>query len=73
MSQELMEYDDVALPVDIPDEGVYRGQVGTILDMHTPEVFEVEFSDQRNGHTIALLALHKDQLLRLRYKPGPSG
>jgi len=46
----------VALLEDIPDHGLRRGQVGTVVEELAPDVFEVEFSDD-NGRTYALLAL----------------
>jgi hypothetical protein len=60
--------DVVALTVDLPDKGVRRGQVGTVVESLGPDVFEVEFSDDR-GHTYAQLALAANQLMTLRYQP----
>lgn len=60
--------DVVALLEDIPDHGLRRGQVGTIVEELAPDVFEVEFSDD-NGRTYALLALRVDQLIVLHYEP----
>ena len=37
--------DAVALTVDIPDRKLVAGQVGTIVEMLAPDMFEVEFSD----------------------------
>jgi Domain of unknown function (DUF4926) len=37
--------DVVALTEDIPEKRLLRGQVGTLVEQLTPEVFEVEFSD----------------------------
>jgi hypothetical protein len=60
--------DVVALLEDIPDHGLRRGQVGTIVEELAPDAFEVEFSDD-NGQTYALLALRVDQLIVLHYEP----
>jgi hypothetical protein len=63
-------FDEVALLVAIPDEDLVRGQVGTIIEIHNDgEAFEVEFSDRRNGHTYAMLALNVEQLMKLHYQP----
>ena len=35
--------DVVALLEDLPQLGLYRGQVGTIVEVYEPNVFEVEF------------------------------
>ena len=48
--------DDVALLEDLPEHGLQRGQVGTVVEELAPGVFEVEFSDS-DGRTYALLPL----------------
>jgi len=58
----------VALTADLPENGLLRGQVGTVVEVLTPEVFEVEFSDDQ-GHTYAQLALRDSQLMVLHYQP----
>ena len=35
----------VALLEDLPEKSLQRGQVGTIVEVLTPGVYEVEFSD----------------------------
>jgi len=64
--------DDVALLEDLPEHGLQRGQVGTVVEELAPGVFEVEFSDSE-GRTYALLALNAEQLLVLRYEPARTG
>jgi hypothetical protein len=56
--------DVVALTEDLLERGLYRGQVGTVVESLAPNVFEVEFSDQE-GRAYASLALESDQLLVL--------
>lgn len=58
----------VALTQDLPERGLYRGQVGTVVETLAPNAFEVEFSDE-NGLAYASLALNANQLLVLRYEP----
>ena len=53
---------------DIPEAGLVRGQVGTVVEVLGPEVFEVEFSDD-SGRTYASLALKSNDLLRLHHEP----
>ncbi len=36
--------DVVALMEDLPPHGLYRGQVGTVVESLAPHVFEVEFT-----------------------------
>lgn len=58
----------VALMRDIPDRGLVRGQVGTIVEVLAHGVFEVEFSAE-TGATYASLPLSSKELLPLQYKP----
>ena len=59
----------VAVLEDMPEEGLRRGQVGTIVEILAPGVYEVEFSDDA-GRTYASLALRAERLLQLRYERG---
>jgi hypothetical protein len=56
--------DTVALVSDLPERKLKRGEVGTVLEILAPDVFEVEFSDDE-GQTYAELALPGDQLIVL--------
>jgi hypothetical protein len=60
--------DVVALTEDQPQRGLQRGQVGTVVEVLAPSVYEVEFSDD-DGRTYATLALRAEQLLVLHYQP----
>jgi hypothetical protein len=64
-------YDVVALIEDLPQHGLKRGQVGTIVEEWQPGVYEVEFSDT-NGVTYAMIALRDEQLMTLYWHPDPS-
>ena len=68
MAATIQLLDVVALTQDIPDRGLLRGQVGTVVEILAPGVFEVEFADNE-GRTYATLALRSDQLLVLHYQP----
>lgn len=68
MNTELQLLDVVALTEDLPDQQLLRGQVGTIVELLAPEVYEVEFSDN-DGRTYATCALRADQLMVLHYAP----
>lgn len=59
--------DVVALTADRPDKGLLRGQVGTVVEVLAPGVFEVEFSDDQ-GRTYAQLAIPQQQLMTLHYQ-----
>ncbi len=58
----------VALLEDLPEQGLVRGQVGTVVENWTPGVFEVEFCDD-SGRTYAMVALKAAQLIRLHHEP----
>jgi hypothetical protein len=59
----------VAVLEDVAEQGLRRGQVGTIVERLAPGVYEVEFSDDE-GRTYASLALRAEQLLQLHHAPG---
>ena len=68
MNAQIRLSDMVALTEDIPDRGLLRGQVGTVVESLGPGVFEVEFADN-DGRTYAMLPLKSSQLLVLHYQP----
>lgn len=70
--EEIKLLDVVALLQDVPEEGLRRGEVGTIVEVfeQTEDAsagFLVEFSD-RQGRAYAVADLRPDQLIRLRYR-----
>ena len=66
--QKLKNMDVVAVLEDLPSENIFRGQVGTIVEKLTDDVFEVEFNDD-NGAVYAQVTLRADQLLHLHHAP----
>lgn len=60
--------DVVALTEDLPELGLHRGQVGTIVEAYEPGVFEVEFSDL-TGKAYAIETLNANQLMTLYHQP----
>ena len=58
----------VAVLEDLPRHGLVRGQVGTVVEMLSPSVAEVEFCDDQ-GRTYAMAALRLDELMRLYHRP----
>jgi hypothetical protein len=67
MHREPRLLDVVALLTDIPEHGLVRGQVGTVVELLSG-AYEVEFSDDE-GRTYAELALEPHQLLVLHHRP----
>jgi hypothetical protein len=60
--------DVVALTEDLPERGLVRGQVGTVVEELPPDGYEVEFSDDER-RTYASAAIRRDKLIVLRYQP----
>lgn len=58
--------DVVALAQDFPDTRLLKGQVGTLVEVLAPDVFEVEFCDDE-GRTYASIALKAPQLMLLHF------
>jgi hypothetical protein len=64
---ELLEV--VALTVDLPEYNLWRGQVGTVVELlANVTAFEVEFSD-RNGRTYESIGLRPEQIMVLHFDP----
>jgi hypothetical protein len=59
----------VALLEALPEKGLQRGQVGTVVEALAPGVYEVEFSDD-SGRTYASVALRAEQFMQLHHEPG---
>jgi len=58
----------VAMLEDLPEQGLLRGQVGTVVESWASGVYEVEFSDD-NGKAYAMAVLKAEQLMPLYYEP----
>jgi hypothetical protein len=69
MSDTIQLLDVVALTASIPEYGLHRGQVGTVVDILADgQAFEVEFCD-REGRTYESVGLRPDQLIVLHFEP----
>lgn len=60
--------DVVGLLEDRPAEGLVAGQVGTVVEVLAPDVFEVEFLDSE-GCTVAVVEFKREELLVLKHEP----
>ena len=61
--------DVIALTVDLPEYDLWRGQVGTVVEiLANGDAFEVEFSD-RSGRTYESLGLLPEQVMVLHFEP----
>lgn len=69
MTDTVRLLDVVALAADLPEYRLYRGQVGTVVEILADgEAFEVEFCD-RNGRAYESLGLRSEQIMVLCYEP----
>ena len=59
--------DTVALTEDLPEHGLVRGQVGTVVETLAEDVFEVEFKGDE-GQTYAMLELPAHALMVLHHE-----
>ena len=67
MKDEIKILDTVAVTEDLPEHGLKRGEVGTVVDRWKDGAFEVEFSDE-TGEAYAFVALEADKLIPLYYR-----
>ena len=68
MKQKVKLLDVVALTQELPNRDLSLGQVGTVVEVLAPDVYEVEFTDN-DGRTFAEFTVHAEQLLVLHYEP----
>ncbi|MBC8229870.1 DUF4926 domain-containing protein [bacterium] len=55
-------FDVVELIVDISEHGLRAGMQGTIVDCHSEDAYEVEFTNE-HGETVEFLALRTNQFI----------
>jgi hypothetical protein len=69
MKEKIKLLDVVALTVDLPEYNLWRGQVGTVVEiLANGQAYEVEFSD-REGRTYESVGLRSEQIMLLHYEP----
>lgn len=61
-------FDVVALLADLPEQGLARGQVGTVVETLDEATVLVEFSDDE-GRAYAITPCRRNGLLVLHYEP----
>ena len=64
MSRRIELLDTVGLLEDLPQRNLQRGEVGTVVELLAPDVYEVEFCDDE-GQTYAQFALPGEKLIVL--------
>jgi hypothetical protein len=70
--EEVKLLDAVALLQDIPERGLKRGEVGTVVEVFEakplrPKAYLIEFCD-RNGITYSMTTLRVEQIIQLYYR-----
>ena len=68
MNEPVKLLDVVALMDNLPESGLVRGHVGTVVEILDEDVFEVEFCDDE-GLTYAMVPLKAEQLIVLHHQP----
>ena len=68
MSDEIKLLEVVALISDLPERGLRRGQVGTVVELLSTDAYEVEFADNQ-GRTYATTPLRANEIIVLHYEP----
>jgi hypothetical protein len=66
-SRPIQQLDCVALLQAAPSEGLAAGQVGAVVEVYSPDEFEVEFVDL-HGRTLGVRTCHRNELLLLRHE-----
>jgi hypothetical protein len=61
----IRELDTVVLDVDLPEHGLCRGDVGTVVLAHDASGYEVEFATL-DGATIAVVSLASSEVRPIR-------
>lgn len=61
MSNAIRELDTVVLTRDVPETGLRTGDLGAVVQVYSPDAFEVEFVTAA-GRTQALHVLHRDDI-----------
>ncbi len=64
MIEKIDLLDTVALVEDLPERKLKRGEVGTVVEILAPGVYEVEFCDDE-GQTYAEFSLRTEQMIVL--------
>jgi len=64
MIEKIELLDTVALLEDLPERKLKRGEVGTVVEILAPGVYEVEFCDDE-GQTYAEFSLRTEQMIVL--------
>ncbi|KOP27248.1 hypothetical protein AMR41_07880 [Hapalosiphon sp. MRB220] len=69
MTNKIQLLDVVALTVNLPEYNLWRGQVGTVVELLAEgAAFEVEFSD-RDGRVYESIGLRPEQIMVLHFEP----
>ena len=57
----IKELDSIVLNADLPEHGLHRGDIGTVVLLHNDRGYEVEFV-ALDGETLAVVTLTSDEV-----------
>ncbi len=63
----MRELDSIVLTVDLPEYGLRRGDVGTVVLVHGGRGYEAEFMTL-DGETVAVVSLSPDQVRQVHHR-----
>lgn len=63
MSYQLL--DVVRAAIDVPDQAIRAGDLGTVVEVHGQDAYEIEFCNDR-GETLAMFAMSAAELCPAR-------
>jgi len=66
MKDKIEKLDVVAILEDLPELGISRGDIATVLEEVSEKIFLLEISD-RNGKTISMIELPQKSIMKLNY------
>jgi len=66
IDKSIHELDTVALKQDWPEQGLFAGEVGTVLVTQRAGLFLVEFANS-NGESTNILSIEENMLIKLQY------
>lgn len=66
-TRPIHQFDSVALLRAVPEERLAAGQVGAVVEVYSPDEFEVEFVDL-HGKTLGLRTCGRNELLLLQHE-----
>lgn len=68
MPEKIEVTDVVAVTTELPEQGLSKGHVGTVVEELDEDTYKIGFID-KDGHTYAQCPILGSRLMRLQYEP----